>query len=117
MMDPELKAKWTAELRSGKYKQGAGRLRKLVEDGTWVFCCLGVLAEVLGLELTENGYRLPDGSETDRVLRDPSTGDALFGLTDKQHCDLTFRNDCRKYSFAEIADYIESPAFEALCEW
>lgn len=42
-MEPELKAKWVAALRSGKYQQTTGQLRN--EKG---FCCLGVLLDVWG---------------------------------------------------------------------
>ncbi len=37
---------WLAELESGKYKQGQGVLRSSTDE----YCCLGVLAEVLGCE-------------------------------------------------------------------
>lgn len=40
-MKPELKRKWVAALRSGKYKQGTGELFYRDE-----YCCLGVLCEV-----------------------------------------------------------------------
>lgn len=40
-MNKEIKAKWIQALRSGKYKQAIGSLRK--PDG---FCCLGVLCDL-----------------------------------------------------------------------
>ena len=40
-MNPEVKAKWVAALRSGEYKQTEGQLR----DGN-KFCCLGVLCNL-----------------------------------------------------------------------
>lgn len=40
-MRRDIKEKWVAELRSGKYKQGTGYLRRNDE-----FCCLGVLCEL-----------------------------------------------------------------------
>lgn len=40
-MNPEIKAKWIAALRSGDYKQGRNQLRK--QDS---FCCLGVLCNL-----------------------------------------------------------------------
>lgn len=45
--------KWIEALRSGKYKQGAGKLR--VGD---CYCCLGVACEVPGIEgrNSEDGY-------------------------------------------------------------
>ncbi len=38
-MNPEIKARWVAELRSGRHVQGKGRLRN--SDGS--MCCLGIL--------------------------------------------------------------------------
>jgi hypothetical protein len=40
-MDPEIRARWTAALRSGEYEQGEGTLR--ANDK---FCCLGVLCDL-----------------------------------------------------------------------
>jgi hypothetical protein len=40
-MNPDIKAKWIAALRSGEYKQATGRLRR--GDA---FCCLGVLCDL-----------------------------------------------------------------------
>lgn len=40
-MNPEIKARWTAALRSGEYEQGWGYLNA---DGK--LCCLGVLCEL-----------------------------------------------------------------------
>lgn len=41
-MDREIRDKWVAALRSGKYKQGKHVLR--TKDGN--YCCLGVLKEI-----------------------------------------------------------------------
>lgn len=41
---------WTAALRSGKYGQGKGRLR--VDNN---YCCLGILCELQGRLIKENG--------------------------------------------------------------
>lgn len=43
-MKKAMKAKWIEALRSGKYKQGNGALKKKC-DG---YCCLGVLAAISG---------------------------------------------------------------------
>lgn len=40
-MNTDIKTEWIAALRSGKYKQGRGKLR--VDDK---FCCLGVLCDL-----------------------------------------------------------------------
>lgn len=44
-MNPDVKARWVAALRSGDYQQWTGRLR-LPADGTDEFCCLGVLCDI-----------------------------------------------------------------------
>jgi hypothetical protein len=49
-MNPEIKARWVADLRSGNFPQGQGTLhRDLTGTGTsktgHTFCCLGVLCE------------------------------------------------------------------------
>lgn|SRR5574343_435463 len=51
---------WLKALRSGKYKQGEGYLKKETSDGP-EHCCLGVACELSGLKQrrsTENGYRV-----------------------------------------------------------
>ena len=45
MMNADLKRKWLAALRSGKYQQAKAALHRQ-GDG---FCCLGVLCDVSGL--------------------------------------------------------------------
>lgn len=40
-MKPEIKARWVAALRSGKYQQGLGYLSR-----NGCFCCLGVLCDL-----------------------------------------------------------------------
>jgi hypothetical protein len=42
IMNPEVKAMWLTDLRSGEFTQGKGALR--TEDGE--YCCLGVLCEL-----------------------------------------------------------------------
>jgi hypothetical protein len=44
-MKPSVKKKWLEALRSGKYKQARGTLRKLAGRDA-AFCCLGVLCEL-----------------------------------------------------------------------
>lgn len=44
-MNPEVKAKWVAALRSGNYDQAMGSLKIEVSD-TQLYCCLGVLCEL-----------------------------------------------------------------------
>lgn len=46
-MNPIIKAKWVAALRSGEYKQGMGSLRSSSNE----FCCLGVLCDLHSKEI------------------------------------------------------------------
>lgn len=43
-MNRQVKKLWVKALRSGRYRQGANRLRQ--DNGSPKFCCLGVLCEV-----------------------------------------------------------------------
>lgn len=45
-MNPEIKALWLTELRSGKYEQVKSSLRNTDEEGRVGYCCLGVLCEL-----------------------------------------------------------------------
>lgn len=54
-MNPEVKQKWVAALRSGKYEQGQGHLINNTkdeddDDKNPRFCCLGVLCDIYGKE-------------------------------------------------------------------
>ena len=65
-MNPDIKTKWVAALRSGQYKQIGGELCN--ETG---FCCLGVLCEISKLE---TGFGIPDNL-------DETHGDDHLGKT------------------------------------
>lgn len=57
-MDKKVAMKWIKALRSGKYKQTSEVLRQTDENGKVGHCCLGVLAEISGVDkdfLNENG--------------------------------------------------------------
>lgn len=46
-MNPEIKQKWLDALRSGEYEQAKGALRKQDDEGNDLFCCLGVLCDIV----------------------------------------------------------------------
>ena len=100
-MDAELRDKWVAALRSGKYKQGQINLRSSDDR----FCCLGVLADVIN---PENWSQLDgpavwgdDGFSSVYTLRQSIIADdACFPLVEM--------NDAEGKSFNEIADYISA---------
>ena len=108
MINPDIKSKWVAALRSGKYKQGQGKLR--VNDR---YCCLGVLCDIVNPEGWEqipdpdnkvyanryrgscNAHYIPHDLEKDAGLGNSINVLRLAPLNDSG------------YSFDQIADYIE----------
>jgi hypothetical protein len=115
-MDNELKQKWIAALRSGEYKQGHWPTVLNTHDGEkFEHCCLGVLAEVAGVDRDE----LLDHDHLDKIERQDLLGSWDSGNKDEPPYDreydvtlttaqrrLAAMNDNEK-SFREIADYIE----------
>lgn len=60
-MYKDIKDKWIAALRSGKYKQGRIRLRQRnVVSGLETHCCLGVLCDITAPELWQAPYKSDD---------------------------------------------------------
>ena len=94
-MTPEFKAAWVAALRSGKYQQGRGALRK----GD-TFCCLGVACDLID----------PHGWEEDDSFgmgwNGYESADLPFIDAEKAN-DLVILNDDGS-SFEKIADHIEA---------
>lgn len=134
-MNPEIKARWLAALRSGEYIQGHQRLR----DGDG-YCCLGVLCEIAvadGIVQREGdeGYvsveNCGDSSNTHLPISVASwasvdfmgdiariKGEACPDAGDDPHCGnpgcarcdivrLVELNDEKGYSFEQIAEVIE----------
>lgn len=112
-MDPIIKMKWVAALRSGNYVQGKYYLKKY-DDAKAVlkYCCLGVLRDVV--EPGHEGYKDDQGLLDDMTvfLRE----EHVCGLTGEQMIELGKQNDgngayhgqpgCAK-TFEQIAGYIE----------
>lgn len=67
--------KWYDALRSGKYKQVRGKLRKRLEGGGYGYCCLGVACKVLGVKMSGPEYLPIEAAK------------ALFGDTNRERCD------------------------------
>lgn len=114
-MNPEIKAKWIAALRSGDYEQAKGSLRDFNNPNA--FCCLGVLCDVVknGIdgrwEMTDFEYRFVPFDGGYRTGNLPSTVQSLTGVTqtgaiDSMQTSLTVLNDHGR-SFNDIADIIE----------
>jgi hypothetical protein len=103
-LNPELKARWVAALRSSEYKQG----RYLLRNDENEFCCLGVLCDTYDSSrwVLENMYRheyaymsndcvVPH--EIKKAINfDVCAESALIGMNDKKF-----------YDFAQIADWVE----------
>lgn len=115
-MNPDVKARWLAALRSGEYVQGQGRLRRHDADGTTYHCCLGVLCELAAangvaeyrhglfyglttqLETGLNGVLPVDVKEWAGLASgDPMVGGRL----------LSTWNDTERSSFDDISHLIE----------
>lgn len=105
-MKRELRDKWVAALRSGKYEQGQ---KTLVRDNR--YCCLGVLCDVAGWSDPRIGLNDTGLYQGSRFERDKYLGLELFGLPEQQHETLWRMNDGEQdgpaSTFAEIADWIE----------
>ncbi len=127
----DLLTKWIAALRSGKYEQGKGKLKRTC-NGETSYCCLGVLCEIAGLdsrisvtdidEITEFHFPREDGKLTSygvaslpyafaKALGIDSMGDVIGNKGDP----LYVMNDAnearfsgvRHHTFVEIADILE----------
>lgn len=92
-MDAEIKRKWVAALRSGKYRQGFNALSSTTREGQ-VLCCIGV-----GFCVAKPEENVCAHGTTDAAQK--------LGLTPAQEFALVGLNDDDEASFAAIADYIE----------
>lgn len=109
-MNPEIKAKWVAALRSGEYVQTQAVLR--TGDG---FCCLGVLCDLYDKEGWGKEFFPSQGIPPDGVREwagfpvseyDPEARPTPAVVIDGVHEALYTHND-KGCTFAEIADAIE----------
>jgi len=105
-----LQTKWLEALRSGRYEQGQGRLRR----GN-TFCCLGVGCDVaIKEELVDGTWRVDANYYFFEVVGYLDCSHVLsyelidlFGIDSDIHDRLISMNDDDERSFAEIADYLE----------
>jgi hypothetical protein len=101
-MDQTLKDEWTAALRSGNYKQGAGALKNKNDE----YCCLGVLCDISGEGewvpvMKQCAYR---DKQEDNITH---PGTTWSGLSLVQMNQLIYFNDDKEWTFQQIADWIE----------
>jgi hypothetical protein len=118
-MDPKVKKMWCEELRSGKLKQGRGRLRNAKNE----FCCLGVLCnlhaqahpEIAAKQTNPGQYMGSSGYLPDAVVKwaKLSRENPPIRLPNGDISDLACLNDgdgrwFTRYTFAQLADLIEA---------
>ena len=114
-MDPKLKRKWLAALRSGKYLQGRNRLRRGNR-----FCCLGVLADVAGCDwITPDcrymGIPVLQGKELSASGTYLDNRRPFKGITQTIQKRLSILNDGDLYQ--DEGDGIKPQSFKQIAEW
>jgi hypothetical protein len=121
-MNTEVKARWVAALRSGRYQQGRSALCTITPEGK-KYCCLGVLCEELGIPWKPIGGVLHYGQQKRSgtlppealILAGLGTSDPFVSYGDRHAVCLSELNDGlvergekgKGLSFLEIADLIE----------
>jgi hypothetical protein len=115
-MKKSVMTKWVNALRSGKYKRGKGKLRKVV-GGVDRHCCLGVLCDISPKASKKwvwdeeyKSWSFTDG-ETESLPVDVAEWAGMESdlgeLSDEYDRNLAAINDSGKYNFNQIADIIE----------
>ena len=117
-MPQKLKDKWLAALRSGKYKQGTGKLR----DDSGGYCCLGVLEHCISGKVEKHAgkndylndyltypslnwlskHNIQFVNSVNRLHYNPTVG---FKSGSKY--ELSIMNDSGDHDFNKIANIIE----------
>ena len=102
-MNPAAKKVWVKALRSGKFKQGKGKLKRYDET----YCCLGVYCEaVYGFHIPNYEMNMPtsyehlDHEDMEFFRQEPRHCSQLQGL-------IAQWNDGLGLTFDQIADKIE----------
>jgi hypothetical protein len=126
-MNPEIKSKWIAALRSGQYEQARGGLMRILHRNFETgkigvgFCCLGVLCDLASQESVCRWQDM-EAVTIDMFGRSNFNGDSLpapvaewAGLKESDpevgyHAEvarLSELNDSYRLTFSQIADVIE----------
>jgi hypothetical protein len=116
-----LKQKWIDALRSGKYEQAKGRLKKEYDDRGRLlnepqYCCLGVLIEISDEDMSPaNGVDLVNGEDWERHFKSIANSVSLDYIVSEFGTEMDTRNaqdqlanlNDRGVGFSKIADFIE----------
>lgn len=94
-MNRKLRDKWIRALRSGKYKQVTGWLKRPKSND---YCCLGVLCNVAGETRGIESYR--SLTSFNKLKK--------FKLSEGEEEELVNMNDTTGNDFNSIADWIEA---------
>lgn len=117
-MNPDVKALWITALRSGKYTQGTGVLKRTTSEGKVFHCCLGVLGDIavaVGItreipepaEVLGHAVSRYEGDENERSVGYlPNKVCEWAGINTEVQSSLAGEND-REMPFSDIADLIE----------
>ncbi len=104
-MNQEVKQKWLEALRSKRYTQGRGALRR-----GQAYCCLGVLCDAIDSskwQQEHNIYNKDSYSYNRCTGTPPASVSKEAGLTPQQESLMVKYNDTDMLDFDEIADKIE----------
>lgn len=111
-MKKSVMTKWVNALRSGKYKRGKGKLRKVV-CGVERHCCLGVLCDISpeaskkwSFDEASKKYEFICADNDTESESIPARVMNWAGM-ESDHRHLAAINDSGKYNFNQIADIIE----------
>ncbi len=108
-MNKQVKKKWVAALRSGKYKQGIEKLCSGNQNGTR-YCCLGVLSQIAVNEgVCSRRAAFKGNSTLNKVITDwagldTDDPDVFF---EEGECSLVSLNDSKRLDFKQIARSID----------
>ena len=112
------KEEWVKALKSGNYTQGAGALRRENEQliDKPEYCCLGVACSVAGVpeeyisgEWIETDYifEMDQYSEVPEILHGSSDDNELVSVLSTMNDTHTDDTSEHKFSFEDIADWID----------
>lgn len=112
MADPALKVRWLEALRSKKYEQTRGRLKRITTvtaDYTPGYCCMGVLCDIVDStkwhEVEAFTGSISAGWGDNMTMNYPPNS---LGLDEVAQVMLGQMNDEREFTFEQIADWVEA---------